>query len=143
MDTAHIEKRIGVRAPSDKIWEVIIDLPGWDRWNPHETAVQGVIAFGGALSLTESLPGVGERRVAAAVGDWRPYSRLVWSEKRGWMFGMTRYFDIEELAPGSCVVTTGALFTGLRGEMFHDKHRRAIRAAYEAMLEQLRLTVEG
>ena len=34
MDTARIEKRIGIRASTDAIWEVISNLPGWNDWNP-------------------------------------------------------------------------------------------------------------
>ena len=50
-----VEKRVGVRAPSDRIWEIIADLPGWDQWNPIETGAAGTIAFGGSISLTERI----------------------------------------------------------------------------------------
>lgn len=143
MDTARIEKRVGVRAPSDRIWELISDLPSWDRWNPHETGLEGRIAFGAPIALNEALPGLPERRVTARVGEWQPYAQLVWAEKRGWLFDMIRYFEIEELEPGSCIVATGAIFSGLRGELFHDRHRRAIRSAYEEIVEGLRLAAEG
>ncbi len=143
MDTARIEKRVGVRAPSDRIWELISDLPSWDRWNPHETGLEGRIGFGAPIALTEALPGLPERRVTARVGEWQPYAQLVWAEKRGWLFDMIRYFEIEELEPGSCIVATGAIFSGLRGELFHDRHRRAIRSAYEEIVESLRVAAEG
>ena len=39
MDIARIEKRVGVRATTDRIWELISDLPTWERWNPVERAV--------------------------------------------------------------------------------------------------------
>lgn len=142
METARIEQRAGVRATSDRIWEVLSDLPHWDRWNPYETGVSGTIAFGGAVSLTEALPGLPERRVEARVGDWQPLAQLVWSEKRGFLFRSIRYFEIEELAPGNCVVATGAIFSGLRGELFHDSHRRAIKAAYGEIVEGLRQAAE-
>ena len=138
-----IEKRIGVRATSDRIWELISDLPSWNRWNPVETEVEGTIAFGGALTLTETIPGLPERRYQAAVAQWQPWAQLVLHEKRGWQFSVVRYFEIEELEPGSCIFATGALFSGLRGEGFHDKHRKALRAAYEEVAETLRTAAEG
>lgn len=142
MDTTRIEKRIGVRAPSDRIWEILSDLEHWDRWNPYETGVTGAVAFGGGISLTEALPGMAQRQVQARIGDWRPYSQLVWAEKRGWLFNAVRYYDIEELERGSCIVTNGVIFSGLRGELFHDKHRSKIRAAYEEIAEALRRAAE-
>ena len=69
METARIEKRIGVRAPTDRIWELISDLPAWDRWNPIETAVEGTIAYGGAIALTEAVAGLPERRASVRVGE--------------------------------------------------------------------------
>jgi hypothetical protein len=138
-----IEKRVGVRATSDRIWEVIADLPGWDRWNPMETEVAGAIAFGGQIALTERIEGLPERRVAARVADWQPNAQLVWHEKRGWLFNVIRYYEIEELEPGSCIVANGFIFSGFRGEGFHDKHRKAIRAGCEAVAEAIRVTAEA
>ena len=45
---SRIESRIGVRADAETIWNLIADLPGWDRWNPYETGAGGVIGYGGA-----------------------------------------------------------------------------------------------
>ncbi len=138
-----IEKRIGVRATSDKIWEIISDLSSWDRWNPVETKVSGAIAFGGEISLTESLEGLPDRVVTGRIGDWQPYSQLVWTEKRGWQFGVVRYYEIDELEPGSCIVATGIIFSGLRGESFHDKNKARIRTAYEAITEAIKANAEA
>lgn len=142
MDT-RIEKRVGVQATSDRIWELISDLPSWDRWNPHETDSSGTIAFGGVLNMTERLPGLLERQVQARVGEWQPRAQLVWAEKRGFLFNTVRYFEIEELEKGSCIVASGLIFSGLRGEMFHDKHRNALRRVHEAIAEGLRRAAEA
>ena len=138
METARIERRIGVRASTDRIWDLIADLPGWDRWNPVETGLEGTIAFGGQISLTEQLEGLPERRAVVRVGDWQPYAQLVWAEKRGLWFQSLRYFEIEELEPGSCIVANGFIFSGLRGEMYFDKHRKALRHGVDAVAEAWR-----
>ena len=138
METAKIEKRVGVQVSSERLWDILSDLPGWDRWNPVETGLEGAIAFGGQISLTESVPGLPDRSTTVRVGDWQPYAQLIWAEKRGWAFNVVRYFEIEELEPGSCIVANGFIFTGLRGELFHDKHRKILRAACESVAEGLR-----
>ena len=143
MDTTRIEKRIGVNAPSDRIWEILTDLENWHSWNPYETGVTGALAFGAGINLTEALPGMAERQVQARIGDWQPYSQLVWAEKRGWLFNAIRYYEIEELERGNCIVSNGVIFSGLRGELFHDKHRKTIRSAYEEIAEALRRAAEG
>ncbi len=141
MESAKIEHRIGVQAGSERLWEVLSDLSGWDRWNPVETALDGAIAFGGRISLTESIPGLIDRATTVRIGDWQPYAQLIWAEKRGWAFNTVRYFEIEELEVGSCIVSNGFIFSGLRGELFHDKHRKLLRAACESVGEGLRREV--
>ena len=143
MDTTRIEKRIGVHAPSDRIWEILSDLENWHSWNPYETGVAGALAFGAGISLTEALPGMAERQVQARLGDWQPYAQLVWAEKRGFLFNAIRYYEIEELERGNCIVANGVIFSGLRGELFHDKHRKTIRSAYDDISEALRRAAEG
>ena len=143
MDDTRIQQRIGVQASPERIWDLIADLPGWDRWNPHETGVEGRIAFGGVLTLTEDIPGVGARQASGGVSDWQPGARLVWGEKRGWLFRTTRYFQIQELERDNCVVSSGVIFGGLRGELFMDKHRSGLRQAHQAMVEGLKAAAEG
>ncbi|KQW81797.1 polyketide cyclase [Brevundimonas sp. Root1279] len=143
METARIEKRIGIRASTDRIWEVIHDLGFWDRWNPVEKSVEGAIAFGGEIALTEAIEGLPERRVVAKVGEWQPYAQLVWAENRGLWFRSMRYFEIEQLEPGSCIASNGFIFSGLRGEMFFDKHRKHLRHAADAVAEAWKAAAEG
>lgn len=143
METARIERRIGVRAPTDRIWELVADLPAWDRWNPVETAVEGAITYGGSIALTENVPGLPERKATVRVGEWQPYAQLVWVEKRGLWFSSMRYFEIEELEPGSCIVANGFIFSGLRGEMHFDRHRPALRRAVDSIAEALKAAAEA
>jgi hypothetical protein len=136
METARIEKRIGVRASSDQVWSVIADLPSWGGWNPVESRIEGTIAFGGQLAFNESLPGAGDREATARVVEWQPYAQLVWAEKRGLWFRSLRYFEIQSLeSPDSCILANGFIFEGLKGEMFFDKHRGTLRRAVDAVAE--------
>ena len=139
---ARIEKRFGIQAPVDRIWAVIEQLDGWDRWNPVEKTVRGTIAFGGQVALTETLSGADPRPVEATVSDWQPNSQLVWTEKRGLWFHSMRYFEIEELEPGSSIVANGYIFTGLRGEMYFDKHKKTLRSAVENVAEGWRAAIQ-
>ncbi|WP_332661114.1 SRPBCC domain-containing protein [Brevundimonas sp.] len=144
METARIERRIGVRATPEHIWGLIADLSYWDRWNPIEKGVEGAIAFGAGITLTETIEGLPERRVSARVGEWEPYSQLVWTEARGLWFRSTRYFEIQRLdEPNACIVSNGFIFSGLRGEMFFDRRRAQLRHSVDAVAEALKAAAEA
>ena len=119
------------------------DLPSWGDWNPTFPQAEGIIAIGGVLTLTETIEGLHERPVRAAINDWVPYAQLIWSERRGFQFTSTRYIEIEELAPGSCIVANGEIFGGMFGEGFFNKNKRLLRRACEEMGEALRLRAEA
>ena len=142
METARIEKRFGIPAPVENIWAVIERLEDWSRWNPVETGVRGTIGFGSEVALTETIPGLPPREVVAHVRDWQPNSQLVWAEKRGLWFQSLRYFEIEELEPGSSIVSNGFIFMGLRGEMYFDRHKKALRQAVESVAQAWEAAVE-
>lgn len=143
MDTTRIESRIGVRASADRLWDLIGDFDAWSSWNPYETDVSGRLSVGGHISLTEALPGFGRREVSGHLGDWQPLTKLLWSERRGFLMQSTRYFTIQELEKTNCILSHGVIFSGLRGELYHDKHRRKILEAYETLSANLKQVAEA
>ncbi len=142
MDT-RIEQRVGIRATAEHLWDILVDFPHWSRWNTHETEVEGQLAFGGAFALTETWPDMAPRKVEARVTEWQPLAQLIWVEKRGWLFTTVRYFEIEELDKGSCIVATGMLFQGLRAELFMDRHSKSIRHGLTDMCDRLKALAES
>nr|WP_314433717.1 SRPBCC domain-containing protein [uncultured Brevundimonas sp.] len=142
MEDTRIDKRAGVKATSDRLWELISDLASWNDWNPVDKDVEGAIAYGGQLAMTETFPDMTERRAIGRVAEWQPYSRLVWTEKRGFLFATVRYLGIEELDKASCIITSGIRFVGLRGELYLDRHSSKIRRAQEAIVEGLKAAAE-
>lgn len=137
------EARVGVQADSHVIWDIVADLSSWSRWNPVWKDAEGTIAFGGVMRWTETIDGLPERRAEVGVADWVPGSRLKWGERRGWLFNSTGFIDIEELEPGSCIVTVGEIYSGWRGEGYLEKHRSQLKAAARAVAEALRTQAES
>ena len=143
MDDTKIEKRAGVRATSDRLWDLVSDLSRWGEWNPYEREPVGRIGFGAALTLIEAYPDLDERRATARVADWRPYVRLVWTENRGFLFRTLRYIDIEEMEKGSCIVSSALKFAGLSGELYLDKHKATLAKAHEDIVQRLKAAAES
>lgn len=142
MDSTRIYNRIGIRAPAEQIWEAIEDFRAWDQWNPYERELEGTLGFSAPLAYRESLPDMAERQVQANVTEWVPAGKLIWAEKRGFLFFSTRYLLLEEVEKGATILTNGVVFGGLRGELFHDKHRARIRPALLEMNEKLKALIE-
>lgn len=138
-----VEHRVGVKATSDAIWDLLADLEGWSGWNPIHPKASGTIGIGQPLSVRETIPGLPERDFNPTVVEWVPRQQLIWAEKRGFMSRSVRYFEIEELEPGSCIFAIGEIFEGFLGEREGQRTRRVRKAGFEAMAEAVRAKVEG
>jgi hypothetical protein len=138
-----LEHRLGVRAPAEAIWNVIYDLEAWPRWNPLYTKAQGVIRIGATLELEAALPGQPPRAIRPVVLDWIPNEQLLWQIKMlGGLIKTTRYFEIEELMPGSCIFSNGEMFDGMLGPSIARRMRGPIRAGFAAMGEAVKTMAE-
>lgn len=143
MDSTRIETRIGIRASAERIWELIGDLERWQHWNPYEQNVEGAIRQGAVIRYQEAYPDIPARQAQAVVVDWVPVGKLVINDKRGFLSNSSRFIILDEVEKGATIVTMGIMFAGLRGEIFHDKHRAKLRQAMEQIGERLKEAVEA
>jgi len=139
-----LEHRTGVRAPAEAIWRMIADVEAWPRWNPLYTKAQGTVRIGAVLDLEVALPGQAPRAIRPVVLDWIPNEQLLWRlSMMGGLIRSTRYFEIEELAPGSCIFSNGEMFEGLIGPAVARRLREPIRAGFRAMGEAVKSLAEA
>lgn len=138
-----LEHRTGVRAPAEAIWRMIADVEAWPRWNPLYTKASGTVRIGAVLDLEVALPGQAPRAIRPVVLDWIPNEQLLWRlSMMGGLIRSTRYFEIEELAPGSCIFSNGEMFEGLVGPSVARRLREPIRAGFRAMGEAVKSLAE-
>ena len=138
-----IEHRIGVAASSERIWDIIADIERWNDWNELHVDVVGRISIGGALSLTEALPGEPPRAMTVTVPDWTPEMQLMWRNKRGFLSKSTRYFEIERLTETGCILANGEIFDGMIGEDWAMKRRGKFREAFKAINQAIKARAEA
>jgi hypothetical protein len=136
-----VEHRIGVQAPAEVIWELIHDIANWTRWNPLYAEASGTIHIGEKLDLAVVLPGMKPQKAQATVLEWVPNEQLHYETAGlGGLVRGTRYVEIEQLAPHSCIVSNGEIMGGLLGptvaRALGAKVYRAIRGMNEALKEQ-------
>ncbi len=138
-----LEHRTGVRASAETIWRMIADIEAWPRWNPLYIKAQGAVRIGATLDLEVALPGQAPRAIRPVVLDWIPNEQLLWRvSMMGGLIKSTRYFEIEELVPGSCIFSNGEMFEGLLGPTVARRLRGPIRAGFQAMGEAVKSRAE-
>lgn len=137
-----IEHRIGVAAPAFRVWGVIADLDRWSEWNPLNPEVSGRLSIGGTLDLIETLAHEPPRRTTVRIPDWTPEIQLIWDDKRGFAARSRRYFELEPLPDGACILANGEIFDGWRGEDWAVRRRRKLREAYEAINAAIKARAE-
>lgn len=139
-----IEDRIGIQAPAETIWDLIYNLRGWKTWNPLYPDAAGEIRIGQALDLTLALPGQPPRQIQPVVLEWVPNEQLHWRlSMMGGLVKTVRYLEIEEVAPGSCIVSNGEIIGGLMGPPGARRMGRSIRQGFRAMNEALKRAAEA
>lgn len=139
-----IENRIGIQASTDAIWEVLSDLEHWGDWCPLYPRAAGTIRIGEVLDIDEHVPGLKVHNIRPVVLDWAPYDHIHWQTTmwRGWARS-TRFLEIEELAPGSCIFSNGEVFSGLLVDFAVPRAiRPKIRQGFEQMGEALKAEAE-
>ena len=136
-----IEHRIGVQTPAEVIWDLVHDVAGWGRWNPLYPEAGGDLRIGGGLTMTLALPGMKPQAERAVVLDWVPNEQLHFRVTGlGGLLRETRYVEIEQLAPESCIVSTGVIVGGLLGtsvaRQIGGRIHKGVRLMNEALKEQ-------
>ena len=136
-----IEHRLGIRATSDRLWELVSELENWRHWNPIHPGASGKIGFGSTLTVQEAYPGEEERSIEVKVTDWAPLEQLVWAQK-GFLWTSLRYLEIEELAPGSCIFANGILYEGYRAKSELKRRGRAFKLGFGILGEAIKEKAE-
>jgi hypothetical protein len=50
--TAELRTFVDIEATSERVWQVMADLPAYAEWNPFVTGAEGTLAVGSRLSLS-------------------------------------------------------------------------------------------
>ncbi|MGE5502767.1 MAG: SRPBCC family protein [Ignavibacteriales bacterium] len=139
-----LEHRIGIQAPAEVIWESLVDVNGWESWNPLYPRAEGTIRIGNVLNLTVDIPGQKPREIQPRILDWAPEDHIHWRlSMMGGLVKTIRYLEIEVLSETGCIFSNGELFDGLLGPTIAKRYRRQLRAGFASMGEALQARAEA
>jgi len=102
---------LSIAAPPQRVWELLVDAPGYKGWNASVVSIEGPIELGRTIKLVSAVnPG---RTFALKVAAMDPPHRMVWAG--GMPLGLftgTRTFIVEPAGAG-CRFSMSEVYTGL------------------------------
>lgn len=142
MRTIHTE--IGILAPAERVWSVLIDTDRWAEWNPF-AAVTGRIAPGERLVVTLTPPGKSAMQFKPTVIRVDPGRELRWLGHLGvrGLFDGEHGFRVVPEDPGRCRFEQFEMFKGLLAAPILWMAGKATRQGFEAMNRALKQRVES
>jgi hypothetical protein len=135
-----------INAPSDVVWDVLVDFERYPEWNPSLPSITGDVRVGSTVSLTLGMPGRPSPKVKAELTEVVPQQRLVWHGNAGadWLFAGDRQFIIDPRDDDTVSFThveevQGLLFPVFRALMGSaiQRHHDALNTALTARAEAL------
>jgi len=139
-----LERRIGIQAPDEIVWEILSDIPGWGSWTGIYPKARGEIRIGNRWTVELALPGEPPRTINPVILDWAPYDHIHWRLDllRGWA-RTVRYLEIEKMGEENVIFSNGEIFDGTFGPFIARRLRRKLLDGFEAMNEELKARSEA
>lgn len=136
-----LSSEIVIAAPSEVIWDVLVDFASYAAWNPVEVQAHGEAVVGGVLEHTAQLPGRKPMTFKAKIIEATPSRALAWKGRIvvPGLFDVSHHFEIDRLADGHSRLRqfehfSGALVPFMRG-MLRDT-QAAFELANQAIKER-------
>jgi hypothetical protein len=120
-DPDHVARsiRIEIDAPARVVWDILIDLPRYDEWNPFCTHAESTLEMGAPVKMTIAMPwdpsetAVMTEYVCAFEPEKLLSWKMDWSEP--WPYAGRRDQVIETLGPNRCAYYSTDAFLGDSG----------------------------
>lgn len=126
---------IEIKAPIERVWNVLTDFPTYPQWNPMIRQVTGELRTGGRLSVHFQPAGRKPRRFKPKLILVAPNRELRWL---GWprfptLFDSEHYWRLQTVSDGSTHLEHGMVMYGLLAPVAAILMEDASRAPFEAM----------
>jgi hypothetical protein len=95
-----LTSEIVIAAPSEVVWDVLVDFGSYAQWNPVEIRARGEAVVGSTLEHTAQLPGRKPMTFRATIIEATPSHALAWKGRflLPGLFDVTHHFEIDPLA---------------------------------------------
>ncbi|WP_028936230.1 SRPBCC domain-containing protein [Pseudonocardia spinosispora] len=136
---------VEIGAPSEFVWDVLIDYRRYPEWNPYTVEVATTLVVGEPIDLTlpnpDGSPGTFVNREYIRVVDRPRLLRYDTGEEMPGMFAVRDQW-IEQLAPARCSYVTTDTFSGEHAAWVMEKSGPWVKAGFDSVAEALRVRAE-
>jgi len=139
-----IRTEIEIQASAERVWAILVDLPGYVQWNPLIREASGAVVNDGTLELFISTPGLAPRKVGVKLLKVDAPRELRWLGRLG-MPGLLdgdHSFIVRPLASGRVSVVQQESFSGLVVPFVTPWLIPKMTQGFEAMNAALKLRAE-
>ena len=140
---AIIETSINIAATPSRVWQVLLDFPGYPEWNPFIRSISGSVSAGRKLKIRVEPPGRRAMSFRPVILVADPERELRWRGKVlvPGIFDGEHYFRLEPHGSGTRLVH-GEGFTGILLPLMRSA-LRATEEGFRAMNEALKKRAEA
>jgi len=140
-----LRTEIQILSTSDKVWEILIDFPGWSNWNPIVNKIEGNLELGAELFITmcdtKGSDGRSYTSIITAIDEKKRFSFIATMMAK-FMFSAERIIELEDSAGGTLFIQR-EIYTGLMVPLFWKKLNTDALLMLNSMNKALKKKVEN
>jgi hypothetical protein len=139
-----LDTQIEINASAARVWSILMDFPGYARWNPFVRSIEGRAKVGEPLRVFIQPPGSRGMRFRPSVLAVEPERELRWKGKLvvPGLFDGEHFFVLEPRSDNRLIFRHGEVFSGLLVPLLRRSLDGATRQGFVAMNEALKREAE-
>lgn len=139
-----LTSEIVIDAPSEVVWQVLVDFGSYPEWNPVEIQARGEAVVGAPFEHTGKLPGREPRTFHAKIIEATPPRALAWKGRIviPGLFDVRHHFEIDPLGDDRSRLRQFEHFSGVLVPLMRGVLRDT-QAAFELANEAIKQRAES
>lgn len=138
---------VEIEAPAELVWQILVDLPQYDRWNPFTVAVESSLEIGAPVHLYIPDPAKPGTRLCVVehLVAYEPNQLLSWEQRptADSKDAARRDQYIESLGPERCRYYTTDIFLGLNADSIMRTFGPWVKQSFDAVANGLKQHAEA
>ena len=140
-----VQTQIEIDAPASVVWDILIDLDSYSRWNPFIIEASGRIAPNAILEVSPQLAGKQQATFRPVVTSYVEGRSFAWTGAivHRWFSTGVHSFDIRSVSESRVVVEHDEVFLGIGAPLVSLIARKLTERGFIAMNEALKKEAEA
>lgn len=140
-----VQTQIEIDAPASVVWDILIDLDGYSRWNPFIIEASGRIAPNAILEVSPQLAGKQQATFRPIVTSYADGKSFAWTGAivHRWFATGVHSFEIKQVSANRVVVDHDEVFLGIGAPLVSLIGKKLTERGFIAMNEALKREAEA